>query len=151
MNPKIKIILIISILFNVLLIGFVAGQFSSKAMHKFHGKNFKDREEKMISLLDEKNQQIAREFLKNLHEKHKASFAGVKESVEALKAVVKAENFDKEKFISEMAKIDELFVKSKKESSTEIADFLSKLSQKERLALADEFSKRPLFSHNKDR
>lgn len=149
MNPKIKIILIISLLLNVLLVGFVAGQCSSNMVHRFHSKSFKDREERMISLLNEENQQVAREFVKNLREKHKASFSSAKESMEALKAVVKAENFDKEKFISEMAKMNESFSVSKKESSVEIAEFLAKLSQKERTALADEFSKRSSFHHGK--
>jgi uncharacterized membrane protein len=145
MNQKCKIILAVSVLLNVLLVGFIAGQFSSKLMHHpFH--KMKDKEEKVIALLNAENQDLARGFIENLKQKHEANFAAVNEVMNNLKEIAKAENFDKDKFLAEMTKVDVVFSKTKKESSVEIAEFLSKLSQKERVILVEEFSKMPHFS-----
>jgi len=145
MNQKCKMILAVSVLLNVLLVGFIAGQFSSKLMHRsFH--KMKDKEEKVIALLNAENQDLARGFIENLKQKHEANFAAVNEVMNNLKEIAKAENFDKDKFLAEMTKVDVVLSKTKKESSVEIAEFLSKLSQKERVILVEEFSKMPHFS-----
>lgn len=142
MNNKIKITLFASLGLNILLVGFLLGQCSSKVMHRGHGPHKMHHKEKMLlKALPEAKRDLGREVFKKMKESRDKGFSSMKEKMENIKQIATAKDFDKEKFLSALKGLDESFSATKRESDVEIGDFLSQLSQDERIKLVAEFDK----------
>ncbi len=142
MNRKIKITLFASIGLNILLVGFLLGQCSSKAMFRGDGPRGMHHKEKMLlKALPKEKRELGREAFEEMKEARDKNFSFVKEKKKKLKEIAIAKDFNKENFLSALKDLDESFTATKRESDVKIADFLSKLTQDERIKLVKKFDK----------
>ena len=137
MNKKVKIILLISIALNLLFVSFHLGRVLGFV--KPPRPNFKEimhkREQDVISVLPPRKQELALQSFNNLRSLRKSNFLEIRKQMRAVEQTVIQRKFNKEAFLNEMTKLNYTSNMMRERSNLEIAEFLSKLTRKERIAI----------------
>lgn len=139
MKKNLKIIFGISLVLNLVLIGFIAGKvsstkFSMKKAHHFK-KHLALQEEKLIAVLPSQKQDAAKEVLAKMHKIRENNRWQDKAIIAEIEQNVMSEKFDEQQFLQSFKKLSDAMVSTKNQCDIEVAKFLSTLNQKERSSL----------------
>lgn len=138
MNKKTKVILISSLALNIVFISFHLGHMLKK--HK-PGGFMRHKEKEIISVLSKENQELAKETFEKLAKIREENFEDSKEDLSEIEKIVTAKDFNQQLFLEKMNKFHGKHQEEKTASNLEIAGFLSKINQDERIKIVEQFKK----------
>ncbi len=140
MSKRLKIILFISIIVNVLLIGVVIGHFSTRFLAKKH---FKDHFPEISTELPVEKQEMLREAMTNLHKESR----GIKRKIHKVrKQIVKiltAPEFNEQLYDKKVQELHNLHGEMAKGLSDVTKKLAVKFTPSERRVLAEIIKRRP--------
>ena len=139
MSKTIKWVLALSLLLNIVLIGFGLGCASNMpeapGMHKM-GKN--------IDGLDPEKQKMVDDIWANFREANKERFQEIQQARQDIVAIMEAPDFDEKAFRDKSAELSALMVESKKLMMETMATVAKQFNQDERKALAHHMRRPPM-------
>ena len=95
MNKKVKLILFLSIILNIVLLSFQLGcGFASSSPEK----RIQKKQGKIIAVLSDDKKQLARETFEKLNKIREKKFASFREELKKVKPIIVAPNFDEKVF-----------------------------------------------------
>jgi uncharacterized membrane protein len=134
MNKKTKILIFSSLLLNVLLVGFVIGDFS----HRFHKKDFGARDAaELASKLPKDKAALFRETVKRVHLNNRDAYEQIREARKEAMKILGAAAFDEVAYRDEVGKIHALRGLMKQRLADATIELARQFSQEERKALAE--------------
>lgn len=139
MNRKLKLLVLISVLLNVLLLGVVGG----RALHHLRGPEMPPSMEQAIASLPQDKQAEFRQTMEALRLQQEAVREEVRRLREETLNVIKAERFDEEAYQQRMTRIQELKALQYQRMADATKDLARHWSKEERAALAQALRRPP--------
>lgn len=134
MSKKMKIIFTLSVILNVLLIGWAAGE----AIHKFKGY---DPVEKVARDMSPEGRHIVAKTMQNAFREGRDRMREMRSAKKEIKSILTAEEFDAQAFEAAAEKMHSMFAEMGKKRIEVTKELAAQLSREDRAKLADGFSK----------
>jgi uncharacterized membrane protein len=145
MSKKIKILIFISLLLNVLLVGVFIGDVT----HRFHIENFVQKSaQEFASTLPEDKAALLLETVERAHLKNRDAYHQIREARKEAMKLLSAPEFDESAYRLQIEKIHELRSLMKGRLADATIELARQFSQEERSALAQYL--RRLSRHSRD-
>lgn len=140
MKKSFKLVLTISILLNILFIGFFFGKVSNQ-MHPLPPRA-EWKAERAEELPHEKRSEF-KKFVNENNDRRREKFQQARKLRDELVSIMEAPEFDEQSFRSTSAQLDEIFSNAKNEMLEETIALAKKFNQQERKILAENLRKPP--------
>lgn len=134
MSKKMKIIFTLSVLLNVLLVGWAAGE----AIHKFNKHN---PAEKIARDMSPEGRHIVAKTMQNAFREGRGKMRDMRKTKDEIKKILTAEEFDPEAFEVAAEKMHKMFSEMGQKRTAVTKELAGQLSQADREKLAEGFSK----------
>jgi len=143
MNTKVKLFLYLSLVVNIVLLGYISGHFFK---HNLSPEDkMQHHREAVLSQLPEAKRALASNIFDQLKAKHDLYSAQIDTAKDNVEAELTKDVFDKDAFKKSMAELNDLNGKMKDDAANSIADLAAELTPEERKMVVEQFKKdRPL-------
>jgi uncharacterized membrane protein len=138
MTPKLKLFIVASVLLNVLLIGFLAGQ----TLHRFGPTPTPHHEEQAIGKLPPEKQIVVRSLMDELRKEGDSMKETMRAERDKLREILAAEQFDESAYRAQLDKIGSMYRARKDKLADRIAELAKTWPAADRAILAD-LTRRP--------
>jgi len=146
MDKTIKIVAIISVVLNILLIGFIIGN----ASHRFFTDNsIPEKPQEFSATLPHDKKELFTDTMQKVRSENQAVQRQIREARRNIFSILTSPQFDENSYDSEAEKLHQLRGLMMKRFSNATKELAKQLNQEERRALAEHLKRAPRFHREK--